>query len=99
MSGVSNYYMLLTYVTEPEGKRFGFKYSRFLKNCTPDGSMVFYKAYYSYDDIKGEDEYKTLEHNYKYFVDDIIEYDEQFGDGAVFVTFFSFEIAQFLPRP
>ena len=24
---------------------------------------------------------------------------EQFGDGAVFVTFFSFEIAQFLPRP
>ena len=78
MVGVNNYYALLTSANEPDGKKCRFSYSRFLKNCTPTGSMSFFKAYYMCDDVRFDQDdvqYEVNEHNYKYFINNNNEYD------------------------
>ena len=78
LSGVDNYYALLSSVSESDGRSRMFNYSRFLKNCTPTGSMLFYKAYYMSDDLRFDEndiQYETNEHNYRYFINNDTEYD------------------------
>ena len=76
--GVKNYYALLSTATEPCDRECRFYYSRFLKNCTPTGSMLFYKAYYMCDDVRKDEnnvQYEVNEHNYRYFINNNTEYD------------------------
>ncbi len=78
ISGVSNYYALLSTAHEPDGRECRFYYSRFLKNCTPTGSMLFFKAYYMCDDVRFDEndmQYEVNEHNYQYFINNDYEYD------------------------
>ena len=78
ISGVNNYYALLVDSTEPDGRECRFYYSRFLKNCTPTGSMLFFKAYYVCDDVRFDEDgeqYEVNEHNYQYFINNDYEYD------------------------
>lgn len=78
LSGKSNYYVLLSAAYEPNDRECRFYYSRFLRNCTPTGSMLFYKAYYMCDDVRRDEEntqYEVNEHNYRYFINNDCEYD------------------------
>lgn len=78
ISGADNYYALLSTANEPDGKECRFYYSRFLKNCTPTGSMLFFKAYYMCDDVRFDEndtQYEVNEHNYQYFINNDYEYD------------------------
>ena len=78
ITGVKNYYALLSAAYEPDDRECRFYYSRFLKNCTPTGSMLFYKAYYMCDDVRNDEndvQYEVNEHNYKYFINNDTEYD------------------------
>lgn len=78
ISGASNYYALLSTANEPDDRECRFYYSRFLKNCTPTGSMLFFKAYYMCDDVRFDEndtQYEVNEHNYQYFINNDYEYD------------------------
>ena len=78
INGKLNRYVLLTSAREPDGRECRFHYSRFLKNCTPTGSMLFFKAYYMCDDVRFDEndtQYEVNEHNYQYFINNDYEYD------------------------
>ncbi len=77
VSGVENKYALLLTAKNYDKTKFNFSYSRFLKNCTPTGSMLFYKAFYMRDDHRTKNGVQTdiNEHNYKYFTQNDVEYD------------------------
>lgn len=48
--GIHNTYALLTKSTHTDGKIYEFQYAPFVKNCTPNGSMMFYKVHTSYEE-------------------------------------------------
>ena len=78
LEGATNRYILLDSAHEADGREYRFYYGRFLKNCTHTGSMLFYKAYYMCDDVRFDEngtQYEVNEHNYKYFVNNNVEYD------------------------
>jgi len=78
ISGESNFYALLERAIEENGREYQLDYSRFLKNCTETGSMMFYKAIYVCDDARRDSEDYELFANVRrhtYFVDGDIEYD------------------------
>ena len=78
ISGINNYYALLNEAVEESYKNYRFYYSRFLKNCTPTGSMMFFKAYWSSDDVRwdeDENQYETNAKQYYYNINSTGEYD------------------------
>lgn len=78
LGGANNRYILLDSAHEADDREYRFYYGRFLKNCTHTGSMLFYKAYYMCDDVRFDEngtQYEVNEHNYKYFVNNNVEYD------------------------
>ena len=77
VSGVKNKYALLSTAYDYDNTKISITYSRFLKNCTPTGSMLFYKAFYMREDYRKQNgaQVDINEHNYKYFTQNSVEYD------------------------
>ena len=77
-SGIHNRYALLKSAKKTGYKEYYFKYSPFVKNCTPSGSMMFYKVYESNEESisDSEDNYITVNHKkYQYDINNVGEYD------------------------
>ncbi len=80
--GIHNRYALLNGARKNGHKSYYFSYSPFVKNCTPNGSMMFYKAYESYEEtvydysgIGNKPNHKV----YSYDINEVGEYDGYIG--------------------
>lgn len=81
-TGIHNRYALLKSSKKSGYKSYYFSYSPFIKNCTPNGSMMFYKAYESYEDdiYDYSDNYIKSNHKvYNYDIYEVGEYDGYIG--------------------
>ncbi len=80
--GIRNSHALLRSATRTGEKSYYFKYAPFVKNCTPSGSMMFYKAYRSYeesaDSYNGTSAYIN-DKSYQYDINGVGEYDGYIG--------------------
>lgn len=77
-SGIHNTYALLKSATKAGEKSYYFKYAPFIKNCTPNGSMMFYKVYRSYEESADSytgDRYYLNDKTYNYDINEVGEYD------------------------
>lgn len=76
--GIHNTYALLKSSTHIHGKSYNFEYAPFIKNCTPSGSMIFYKVYKSYEetvDGYAGNSYSMNSKEYCYDINSVGEYD------------------------
>ncbi len=82
--GIHNRYALLKQARKSGYKTYFFTYAPFVKNCTPYGSMMFYKAYESYEDevYDYSSNYSKANHKtYNYDIYETGEYDGYIGYG------------------
>ncbi len=81
-SGIHNTYALLRFASRTGEKSYYFKYAPFVKNCTPYGSMMFYKVYKTYEELADSysgDSYYLNEKSYNYDINEVGEYDGYIG--------------------
>lgn len=81
-SGIHNTYALIKSATHTGDKSYYFKYAPFIKNCTPNGSMMFYKVYRSYEEMADSysgDSYYLNDKSYNYDINEVGEYDGYIG--------------------
>lgn len=81
-SGIHNTYALLRFASRTGSKSYYFKYAPFIKNCTPNGSMMFYKVYRSYEEMADSysgDSYYLNDKSYNYDINEVGEYDGYIG--------------------
>ena len=80
--GIHNAYALVNGVEKKGYKSYYFNYSRFIKNCTPSGSMMFGKAYeYCEESMSSYDNssYDINKRKYNYDFYNVGEYDGYIG--------------------
>ena len=80
--GIHNAYALVNGVEKKGYKSYYFNYSRFIKNCTPSGSMMFGKAYeYREESMSSYDNssYDINKRKYNYDFYNVGEYDGYIG--------------------
>lgn len=76
--GIQNVYALVSSASKSGYKSYYFDYARFVKNCTPKGSMIFGKAYrYREESVKGygNTNYSLNKKTYQYDINNVGEYD------------------------
>lgn len=80
--GIHNTYALVRSSIRSGGKSYYFEYAPFIKNCTPNGSMIFYKAHNSYEETacsySGAQD-NMNEKSYSYDINGFGEYDGYSG--------------------
>ncbi len=77
-AGAHNVYALVTSVSNTAGKCYGFAYGQFVKNCTSQGSMIFAKAYLSYEEsvVYADGDFADMNRRtYLYDINGVGEYD------------------------
>jgi len=80
--GIHNRYALLKSAKKTGNKEYYFKYSAFVKNCTPSGSMIFYKVYESNEETvydENDDDVIINHKKYQYDINEVGEYDGYIG--------------------
>lgn len=81
-NGIHNVYAVVTSSVKNGYKSYHFDYDRFIKNCTPNGSMMFPKAYGYYEELEtGYDDksYYLNKRTYSYDINKVGEYDGYIG--------------------
>lgn len=81
-NGIHNVYAVVTSSVKTGYKSYHFDYDRFIKNCTPNGSMMFPKAYGYYEEPEiGYDDksYYLNKRTYLYDINKVGEYDGYIG--------------------
>ena len=77
-NGIHNVYALISSTSKSGYKSYCFDYARFVKNCTPTGSMMFGKAYGYHEETVsayGNVSYHMNKKTYRYDINNAGEYD------------------------